>query len=1285
MRRPWHGGQNARDWRRKVASIARRQRESVATYKFRLRTQPGDIDFDAAARAYGVTEDVAKGSLIGLLCAVHLSGFRLFSKGDETRQFRERNRYPVAAFCGALKNVGIENPGVTIQSIENVFSTPPRARGGELPEWSSSALSRRLFQKWNGRSPQDKDRGAPEPELAEGIAREVAQRFGGWKELADNIGGALACTDGYLTKLGSSFPALSALPPETAIKPDNCTLACDLESPFVAMTGNEEIWLHQTVAVCAARLMRDMPTLDPSSGGFAVQLKNSIVTTSNNGMSWLFGNGLRYLKESDVQVIADDLSVPRPEHRRVEQLKNFADIIPGNPFFDTDIYPEFRGSTGGKVSSWVANYWKRIGEISTLHAQPPSASIPAALQHEENERMFSGQHTGAAGLAAMADRLPQRISDAGHALAILRGEGGVPAPEHIARIEEITDEVVAFSGQISMLDNRIEQEIERCEDKDRKQALQTLRSSLPKSLRKPPKLNRISGGVVDVAEEIGRLQDDLNDAVRDRRAHFQRIATWAEGAAAPLDCLPVMAERERRALLDRGQNPTLADEQAVRRLIHRIVGMSRRLSTDTANHIRGAVVPLFEDKKDANRYFHNRQGALYRHPFSTSRHEAYRIDVGLAHETDWLAFLDDRAEGIRNQSADDMDGAVLRDLLTIEGFVFTQRLGGLPNRIPGTLARPQSRDGLIDIPPLLRAQLDANEVPRDAAVRAFNLFHSAINGLFFRAFRDRFIVRAKFQRLEHDELFYAPKDKAWRPPADYLEAKGDISRGLALPAIVRSETGDVLTYRTAESLSKAKFPEPGSRSLLRQAPHDWFVELDLRRGDIPERAGFPVKQNRTGLKRWRPLKRPAFGLTGSPSFKTWLDRAMNRKDVKIGDYTLIIDQTFKQSLRVENGKILLTAEPLSIDADLAVPVVDLRPYAEREKSLLFDNIVAIDLGEKRIGFAVFSLVDLLENGVLDPVTGDDERPAVGTVAVPALRKLMGAVRRHRRSRQPNQKIGETYSRGLMRFRENVIGDVCNRIDTLCERFRAFPVLESSVGNFETGGRQLETIYGSVIRRYTYSGVEAHKAARSQYWFRADIWEHPYVRICEWNETKRTYSGRPKPLRLFPGVTVNPARTSQTCHRCGRNALDGLRDIPGDSIEVRPDGRVALKDGVARLLERADHPPAELKKFRRRKERPPLNAPIGEGRHRRQYLKRIVRRNMRQQPRSEMSPDTTQARFVCVYEDCGFEGHADENAAINIGRRFLDRIDVEESRMALQALTPAVRPATIRPLPSGPKD
>ena len=254
----------------------------------------------------------------------------------------------------------------------------------------------------------------------------------------------------------------------------------------------------------------------------------------------------------------------------------------------------------------------------------------------------------------------------------------------------------------------------------------------------------------------------------------------------------------------------------------------------------------------------------------------------------------------------------------------------------------------------------------------------------------------------------------------------------------------------------------------------------------------------------------------------------------------------------------------------------------------------------------------------------------------------------------------------MRFRENVVGDICNRIETLCKRFGGFPVLESSVVNFETGAGQLEMIYGSVLRRYTFSEVKAHKTVRRHHWFTADSWDHSYIHT--WNNKKRQFSGPSKPLCMFPGVTVNPAGTSQICHRCGRNALQALRTMP-DRIEVGEDGHIALKDGTIRLLERTDYSPGECKKFRREKKRRPLNVPVQKKSRPRRDIERLVKRNMRQAPSSTMSPDTTQSRFTCVYLDCGYEGHADENAAINIGRRFLEeRIDVERSRAALRDLT-----------------
>ena len=1261
MRRAYHGGQNARDWRRKVAALASRQREDVRTLKFRLDCRSEDLDFHTASQAYDVTEGVGQGSLIGLVCAVHLSGFRLFSKASETLRFRNRSRYPEAAFSDALKaHTGIESPRITIQSIEDVFATPPRARGGSAPAWSADDLARRLFQAWIGRSPREGDAGQPTLELAAGIARAVAREFDGWRNLADDKEDALACAGRHLATCGGSFPRLGDLPTDTDLRPESCTFAYDPESPFVDMAGNEPIWRHRTVAVCAGRLRRDAPGDDPSSSDFARELASSVVTRQNNGLSWLFGNGLRYLRTSEVEHIAEDLSVPERELQRVEQIKAFADAVPPNPFFDTAGYSEFRGSAGGKVSSWVSNYWKRVRELATWHSAPPDLSIPEALLKAEGSSLFSGQHTDAAGLEALSKRIPARIERAGRALAVLSGDG-VPNSTDIAIVEEVAGDVAELIGQFAMLDNRIDQEIDRAETRDRAAALEAIRPTRPKGFKEPPKLNRITGGTADAAAETARLEADLNAATRARREHFQRLSAWATGNGEVLNPLPAMAERERRALSVRGMDPARADEQALRRLLHRIAAMSRRLSRATADRVRDAMTPLFLSKGEANLFFHNRRGAVYRHPFSTSRHQEYAIDVGRALATDWLAWLEVYSGTLQGEPGDDPARSPIRDLLSIEGFVFTQRLDGLPDRVLGALARPRGDGDLVHVPALLSAQLDAEEVSRDVAVRAFNLFNNAINGLSFRAFRESFIVRVKFQRLDHEELFYASKDRVWRPPADYDSARGEIAKGLALPDVARDAAGAVLPRETAKHLSKAKFPE-GSRALLRQAPHDWFVELDLRRGEPPDRAGLPVKKNASGLKRWRPLKRPAFRLAGPPSFKTWLDRALVSPEVKLGDYTLIMDREFKQSLRVEGGAVRLAAEPVKTKAEIAVPVIDLQPYPGVASDLLFDNVVAIDLGEKRIGYAVFSLVDLLDDGVLDPVSGDDGRPVTGTVAVPAFRRLMAAVRRHRGSRQPNQKVGQTYSKALMQFRENVVGDVCNRIDTLCERFRAFPVLESSVGNFEAGGRQLEMIYGSVLRRYTYSETEAHKTVRAHYWFTADRWNHPCIHTRRWNDRTKTYSGRSRPLTMFPGVTVHPAGTSQTCHRCRRNALAALRDMP-DEISVQEDGRIILPDGVIRLYERTDYPRDESRRFRRRKERLPLNVPVPMELHDRSRLERIARRNMRQAPRSEMSPDTTQARFVCLYTDCGYEGHADVNAAINIGRRFLERIDVEASRDA----------------------
>ena len=105
------------------------------------------------------------------------------------------------------------------------------------------------------------------------------------------------------------------------------------------------------------------------------------------------------------------------------------------------------------------------------------------------------------------------------------------------------------------------------------------------------------------------------------------------------------------------------------------------------------------------------------------------------------------------------------------------------------------------------------------------------------------------------------------------------------------------------------------------------------------------------------------------------------------------------------------------------------------------------------------------------------------------------------------------------------------------------------------------------------------------------------------------------------------------------------------MQVRNGGRLTLADGTI-ILRTTPASSDERRRYARRNERAPLSEPIAAQHLRGDELLRAIRRNLRQPPRSKQSRDTTQSVFHCLYEDCQSVTHADQNAAINIGRRFL---------------------------------
>lgn len=352
----------------------------------------------------------------------------------------------------------------------------------------------------------------------------------------------------------------------------------------------------------------------------------------------------------------------------------------------------------------------------------------------------------------------------------------------------------------------------------------------------------------------------------------------------------------------------------------------------------------------------------------------------------------------------------------------------------------------------------------------------------------------------------------------------------------------------------------------------------------------------------------------------------------------------------------------SCRVEAAIPVTDGSTPASPAR--LMDRMIALDLGERRIAWAVFDLREFAHGGCLDPVLHPvSGRPLVGSIAVPA----MAAFSRSAQARAAGGAGGTAGARmnwRLRRRREHAVAELCQRIELLCREHEAFPVLEAQQASFEPGARQSALVHASVVRRYAFSPVQWHLARRREHWFGADQWTHPYLRSIERDAPAgRQRSLRGKPLRLFPGTVISAAGTSQTCPQCGRNPIAALRAGPA-KIRVDEGGRVKVRDGLLCISRVAA-------------------APLAAGPCPLDEVLRHAKAGLRRSDPARTRRETTQSRYHCLYSDCGCEGHADEFAAVNIGRKFLIERLVQQSQDAAVPAAAASGPAGTAGTAGGP--
>ena len=908
------------------------------------------------------------------------------------------------------------------------------------------------------------------------------------------------------------------------------------------------------------------------------------------------------------------------------------------------------------MDSWVANYLSRLKELDDLIVKiEVDYELPAILKTVEFTDLFSGLGFTAEQLESITNDIANEAKESKAALDILLGETDtLPTEADISVIDDFSSKVDGLSGLFEILNNRIDQE--KNSDGSEIKGLDSFGLEMPSWLKALPKVNRISGGVPLVKQELGDIVTEFNEYIECYQEHMKTVHEWVQGSEEAINPLTELAKKELGLLKKRSKDKEehkKADIQARRKLLNAISRIAVSGTEETKSIVKEQLLSCGVSRKNLNKLIDNKQGSLYRNPFSRGRHEAYDIDDDLVSNMDMLVFIKEIANELEIRKDACASLRHHRDWLRLEQLYNSTSLYCAPEQVPIALAKKESIKEYLTLPKTILPLLTQSTISRSLLIRIINLYQSEISGALAQLFRESFIVKTKFQRVDFNELVYVPKNVSWDLPQQYLTAKKPL--GELLRNIKADTKGKDTVINFHEhinklingNIKKQSWTDKGIAILLTQAPHDWYLDMGINGDDIDKQIiGYRVGKEGLSPKESRlitPLR-----LIGASSFKNKLDSWVQNEAINIGEHNLIVYQEYSQTTYYKDGKLDAEIKPIKTSAELAVTITEGKVEVDDSLNPIQETVIGIDLGEAGIGYAVFGVQEISR------LNADDVEPICsGTVAISSVRNLIKRVNHYRNKTQPKQKFQQRFNNSLQMLRGNAIGDVCHEIDNLCMRYKGIPVLESSVRNLATGANQLKLVYDRVLNLYVYSDIDAHKAERKHHWCGSKEWVHPVILKKENNKGK--------PLSHFPGVSVHPSGTSQVCSKCKRNPYDliGNTKQAGSSknIVIEPGGRVNI-NGKTLLLKSKITPKQsdsdrriEIKRYRHQKKNVPFSHSAAEDKVSAKGLEKRIKEQLRQPQESTRSRDTTQSVYQCVFESCGNRMHADENAGINIVRKW----------------------------------
>ncbi|MCG5030446.1 type V CRISPR-associated protein Cas12c [Mesosutterella sp. OilRF-GAM-744-9] len=1269
--RDFVSGMTARRYRRKLAAVSSRPTNSMLTLKFRLDLPDRfakRVPFEKYRQLYDIVEGTGPGSLTYLLFTLVTQGFRIFPKAGGADIFANRQAFDDDKFAEAVTDqIGIKLPKFVPSNISNRLVTEVRGTKGKDNRFCSEVIVREYAKSLGEKFREEGSRSIQE-KLFSRIADSILKDFSSWGDLKKAPQKACSCVDRALAEFGA-FPsirqmvskAVSSLPVKSTIAFDSsadCSQCEEKDLPYFAVATV----LRHYSGECAAKQMTKY-------------VQENLTTTTNSGLSWLFGKGLEVLGNSSVEELSQYYGIPQEKQEAVERVQSAARAIPAQTLLCNDkggalSYSIFRSSLGGHLDSWVANYISRLWELLELLASlPEKLMLPVGLVVDGKDFLETtdcSREEAEAFCNAFSGVRKAGVLSVKRLLGIESGLTG----RDIGQVKECIDLVNRLLSVYNQITNALEQA-----EKDDGAEWKGLKKSLSESwtdwekLARLPKLNQQTGGVPKVEEELEHASQSLRYLVNAQRKHFARLTDWLKGQGLQFDPLGAETKKQKKLLSKRtvARNVFSAEEMAFRSILQKIGNAVRYDRSEVAKLVKDwfADQGIFASKKLYNQFFCNFQGRIYVSPFSTERHQGMELDHSVVQKArevlDSFKVVLEQAELLSDKETKGRE-----TFLKLQKTWMQLLLCSVECEVPSSIAR-------LDVPAQysdavsadLRMMLKRESLPMSSLIKLFNVYTSLISGLNIIVRREKFFLRTKFSWVGNCRLLYVPKNVLWAMPDRYFNSeswKQIVESGV----LVFSNDHVVDVKATFQKIKGSHADLTGTLCpLLVQLPHDWCYALPMAADTGVETSKVDaLSVQKDGAKGTVPTfceinNSNLARLVGPSSYKGRLDSLLIHPQAEtVSDMTLLVDQPVDQEMTASGGIDLTYDESV---LSLAVPIsrVADKPGTPEEIQKTFQRFVAIDQGENGLAYAVFSMKDV-GNIVAEPLV-------CGTVRIPSIRRLIKGVRKFRKSGQKVQKFNQKFDSTLFNLRENVTGDVCGAILGLMQKFSAIPVLEYQVKNLESGSKQLELVYKAVNARFLHSQVDMQNNERKAWWEQGDVWTNlGLLRLYKSSDLNKQPADLVRvndqgyvPLKAYPGVSVNARDTSRICSRCGNNVFELIRQIEADGVsgvKVDAGGRINLCGKVIQLFDKPDM--EERRRFARRNENAPLTKPIRSGVLSIPELKAKVKFNLRRPPRSKQTKDTTQSRYFCVFEDCSWhrrEQHADVNAAVNIGRRLLSEV------------------------------